>query len=122
MEIDTEFQIVNMGSSHGKKVKISIEKDAFKETVVLMEAVETFGCSTAICEASFSSFTRIGILGRICMTSERLRNLSFMAFEYKRLNLIDETKILRAVNNSKQGDFLSTAASSLLMLIDADLM
>lgn len=77
-------------------------KDAFKETVVLMEAVETFGCSTAICEASFSSFTRIGILGRICMTSERLRNLSFMAFEYKRLNLIDETKILRAFNNSKQ--------------------
>lgn len=58
---------------------------AFPKVFKIFCAIETFPCSTTISECSFSCLARVGILGRIHMTNERLRNLSFLAFEKKRI-------------------------------------
>lgn len=90
---ETEFNVLQT---------ISKMKEVFEDTVLMLEAVDTFGCSTAICEASFSCLSRIGTLSRFSMSSQRLRDLSFLAFESKRLEKIDENKILRKFNDDKQ--------------------
>lgn len=67
----------------------------------LFRAVDTFGCSTAVCEASFSSVSRVGIVGRMSMTNERLRQLSFLAFESRFIDKIQSGEILRKFNELK---------------------
>lgn len=67
----------------------------------LFAIIETFGCSSAICEASFSALTRIDIPSRVCMSSERIRGLSFLAFEHKRLKEISSEVILKKFNDRK---------------------
>lgn len=71
---------------------------AFKNVYKLYTAVDTFACSTAICEWPFSS---LGILDRVHMTNQRLRNLSFLAFESKELAKISPETILKDFNASK---------------------
>lgn len=56
-------------------------RSAFKKTCNLVAAVDCFACSTAVCEASFSALSRVGIMNRISMTNIRLRHLSYLAFE-----------------------------------------
>lgn len=70
-------------------------KDAFPTTYRLFEACETFGSSTAINECSFSAVARIDTVRRMCMNDERLRNLSFLAFEKKRLETLKEEYIMQ---------------------------
>lgn len=67
----------------------------------LYAAVETFACSTAICEASFSALARINISSRLSMTNKRMRNLSFLAFEHKRLKKIAIDRVLKQFNDKK---------------------
>lgn len=67
----------------------------------LFRAVDTFGCSTAVCEASFSAVSRVGIVGRMSMTNQRLRQLSFLAFENRFLVGIQPGEVLRKFNQSK---------------------
>lgn len=76
-------------------------KDVFQDTYNLMEATETFGCSTSICESSFSALNRIGTVGRMSMTSDRLCNLALLAFECKRLKRIDKMDVLKEFNSRK---------------------
>lgn len=76
-------------------------REAFPAVFDLFSAIETFPCSTTISECSFSSLARVGILGRVHMTNERLRNLSFLAFEEKELKKIPSDTILRHFNDAK---------------------
>lgn len=65
----------------------------------MFATIETFGCSTTICESSFSVVSRINIPTRLSMTTERMRNLAFLAFEHKKLQKIDVLEILKAFND-----------------------
>lgn len=76
-------------------------REAFPQTYKLFCAIETFPCSTTISECSFSCFARVGILGRIHMTNQRLRELTFLAFEQKETKSIGTETILRHFNNKK---------------------
>lgn len=51
-------------------------------------AIESFGCSTAVCEASFSALAAIKVTSRLSMTNERMQRLAYLAFENKRLKRI----------------------------------
>lgn len=70
-------------------------REAFPATYKLFSAIETFGSSTAVCEASFSRVTRINRVQRMAMTVKRLRELSLIAFESKFLKKIPTEAILR---------------------------
>lgn len=76
-------------------------KDAFPEVYKFFAIVETFACSTAVCEASFSALAQINIPSRLSMTNERMRNLAFIAFEAKRLKNISIDDVLKAFNDKK---------------------
>lgn len=64
--------------------------------------IETFGCSTAVCEASFSALAQINIKTRLSMTNERMQNLAFLAFERERLKTVPIDEVLRKFDNAKQ--------------------
>lgn len=55
-------------------------REAFPDVYKLYAAIETFGCSTAVCEASFSASAQIDVTSRLSMTIECMRNLSSKAF------------------------------------------
>lgn len=76
-------------------------KVGFPDVYKLFEAVETIGCSTAINEASFSSLARVDTAYRISMSNERLRNLSFLAFESNELKVTEKEAILRKFDADK---------------------
>lgn len=82
-----------------KKVKSVLEiiapvKTAFPNVFKLYCAIETFGCSTAVNESAFSAVSRIDVVRRMSMTTKRLCNLSFLAYEKKILLEIDDKLIL----------------------------
>lgn len=60
-------------------------REAFPDVYKLFAIIDTFGCSSTICECSFSAVDRVGTDKRLNMGDERLRQLSFLAFESKRL-------------------------------------
>lgn len=70
-------------------------RSAFPETYRLFEACETFGSSTAVNECAFSALARIDVLKRMSMSTQRLCDLSFMAFEKKRLSSVKIDDIIR---------------------------
>lgn len=76
-------------------------KLAFPNVYKMLEAVETIGCSTAVNEASFSSLARVDTINRMSMSNERLRNLTFLAFEAKEVHSVDKMTIIRAFHNAK---------------------
>lgn len=67
----------------------------------LFAIIDTFPSGTAVCESSFSALTRISRPQRIGMSTERLNNLSFLAFEHDRLATIDLDMVLRKFNALK---------------------
>lgn len=67
----------------------------------LFAIIETFPSGTAVCESSFSALTRIMRPTRISMSTDRLNNLSFLAFEHKRLASIDLDEVLKRFNALK---------------------
>lgn len=75
-------------------------KKAFPDVYALMAAVETFGSGTAVCECAFSALDRIGTPKRIYMKNDRLRNLTYLAFEKKRLKDVSVTKVLQKFNEN----------------------
>ncbi len=48
--------------------------------------------------ASFSALERLGRKTRMSMTTDRLRNLTFLAFESKRLDSMDIDEVLKMFN------------------------
>lgn len=77
-------------------------KEVFPEVYNLWATIETFGCSNATPECSFSALERLGKKTRISMTTDRLRQLTFLAFEAKRLKNVDVEEILKHFNNNPQ--------------------
>lgn len=75
---------------------------AYEDVYKLYATIDTFACSTAVCEASFSALAKIDIPSRISMTNDRMRNLAFLAFEQKRLKLLPIDDVLKEFNNKKQ--------------------
>lgn len=69
--------------------------NVFLDTYHLFEAIDTFGSSTSMNESSFSALSRIHTVQRRSMTDQRLRDLSFIAFEKKRLSSLKVDSILR---------------------------
>lgn len=86
-------------------------KDAFPTTYHLLEAGDTFGSSTAINECSFSAVARIDTVRRMSMSDRRLRDLSFLAFEKKRLSSIKEDDIMRKFSEKNRRIQLSVNES-----------
>lgn len=68
---------------------------AFPATYRMFEAIETFGSGTTTNESSFSALSRIDTMRRRSMTNQRLRDLSFIAFEKKRMDSLKIDNILR---------------------------
>lgn len=69
-------------------------KEAFPNVYKFFCAVETFGCSTSICESSFSCLSRIDIVKRMSMETPRLLNLAFLGYEKPSLNELNDEAIL----------------------------
>lgn len=68
----------------------------------LMAIVDTFVCGTSVCKCSFFALDRIGSKPRISTANNRLRNLTFLAFEYKRLADIFDEILIRFNNNPRR--------------------
>jgi hypothetical protein len=77
-------------------------REAFKNTYELFAAVDTFGCSTATCESTFSTLTAINRPQRLSMTHQRMADLAFLAFERKRTENLNLEEVLKKFNTSKQ--------------------
>lgn len=60
------------------------QRKAFKNTYEMIAVVEVIGCSSAVCESTFSCLTRIENPKRQSMKHNQLSNLALMAFESKR--------------------------------------
>lgn len=76
-------------------------REPFKEVYKLFATIETFACSTSVCECSFNSLSLVDTPKRFSMENPRLRNLSFLGFEHKRLKKIDLDEVLIRFNSSK---------------------
>ena len=70
-------------------------KQAFPDTYCMAASVATLGCSTALCESTFSKLARIDVPERRSMTTHRKSNLSLLAFEHKRTESLDMQLLLR---------------------------
>lgn len=77
-------------------------RDPFPEVYKLFATVETFACSTAICECSFTSLSLVDTPKRFSMKNKRLRNLAFLGFEKKRLKSLDLDDVLLQFNKEKE--------------------
>ena len=77
-------------------------REAFKDTYELFAAVDTFGCSTATCESTFSTLTVINRPQRLSMSHQRMAHLAFLAFERKRTENLNVEEVLQKMNMSKQ--------------------
>ncbi|XP_050527956.1 uncharacterized protein LOC126898050 [Daktulosphaira vitifoliae] len=76
-------------------------REAFLETYELMAAVETFGCSTATCESTFSTLTAINRPQRLSMSHARMADLVYLAFERHRTSALNIDVVLRKFNDRK---------------------
>lgn len=76
-------------------------REPFKDVYNLFAVIETFACSTSVCECSFNSLSLVDTPKRFSMENPRLRNLSFLGFEHKRLKTIDLDEVLLRFNSSK---------------------
>ncbi len=68
---------------------------AFKKTYELYATAATFGCSSSICEASFSSMKRVVTPYRQSMLFGRESNLTLLPFERKKTEAIGQDIFLR---------------------------
>ncbi|XP_067626265.1 uncharacterized protein [Eurosta solidaginis] len=59
------------------------KREAFKDTYELFASAATIGCSTAVCESTFSTITAINRPQRLSMGHERMAGMLFLAFENK---------------------------------------
>lgn len=97
----------NLKKPGDKKIKTVVLAELYKvrqgmeKVYNLYATIETFPSGTAGCESSFSALTRIMRPQRICMSTERLNNLSFSAFEHKRLDSLDMDTVLLRFNELK---------------------
>lgn len=75
------------------------QREAFKDTYELFASMATVGCSTAVCESTFSTLTAINRPQRLSMGHERMAGMVFLAFEKQRTKSVDLNEVLRIFNN-----------------------
>lgn len=92
----------NTGTQFNILTALYEAKEAFPDVYKLYAAIDTFACSTATCEASFSSLAQVNIPSRLSMSNSRMRHLAFLAFEHKRLKNISLDDVLKEFNNKKE--------------------
>lgn len=78
------------------------QRVTFEDTYNLLATTKTFGCSTAICESTFSVLTRINRSPRLSMYHQRMANLILLAFEKDRTKCIDMDILLKKFNSLKK--------------------
>ncbi|XP_008180186.1 zinc finger MYM-type protein 1-like [Acyrthosiphon pisum] len=74
------------------------QRKAFKATYEMIAAVEVFGCSSAVCESTFSCLNRVDNPQRQSMSHNRLSNLTLLAFESKRTENLNMDLLLTNFN------------------------
>lgn len=90
-----------------KKIKTIVSKELYTvrqgmpNVYNLFATIDTFPSGTAVCESSFSALTRIMRPQRVGMLTKRLNNLSYLAFEHKRLKSLDLDKVLKRFDDLK---------------------
>ena len=72
-------------------------RNAFPNVYSLLVGATTFGASTAICEASFSTLSRVLTPFRQSMTHQRKANLVIMAFMHEYTRALDKNEVLREI-------------------------
>ena len=72
-------------------------RNAFPNVFSLLVGAATFGASTATCEASFSTLSRVLTPFRRSMTHQRKANLVIMAFMHEYTRVIDKNEVLREI-------------------------
>ncbi|XP_055307890.1 uncharacterized protein LOC129572014 [Sitodiplosis mosellana] len=77
-------------------------KAAFPTVYKLYCLIYTFGCSTSVCETSFSALSRIDIVKRSSMNSKRLCDLSFLAYNKYVLNNMCDEEIMQKFNKANR--------------------
>jgi len=77
-------------------------REAFQNVYSLLVFCDTFGCSTAIYESSFSALTQIDIPQRQCMTTRRPLNLTLLSWEKKLLMSLEKTTFLRKFHSNRR--------------------
>ncbi|GBP01750.1 hypothetical protein EVAR_5267_1 [Eumeta japonica] len=60
------------------------QREAFKDTYELFASVATIGCSTAVCESTFSTLTAINRPQRLSMGHERMAGMEFPSIRRRR--------------------------------------
>jgi len=73
-------------------------KAAFPDVYRLYTAINTFGCSTAINESSFSCLSRIDVVKRMSMSTKRECDLTLLAYNREILENISDDHILNKFN------------------------
>jgi len=75
---------------------------AFPSVYQLFAAAATFGASSATCEASFSTLTRVLTAYRRSMTHERKRNLAILAFLRSYTKNVNMKEVLRCFSKNSR--------------------
>jgi hypothetical protein len=83
--------------------ELYLQRKAFKATYEMIAAVEVFGCSSAVCESTFSCITRLENPQKQSMKHKRLSNLALLAFESKRTENLNLDVLLIEFNKQKDG-------------------
>jgi len=100
--VKTHFVNNNLNKDNYLLTLFKLNKvNVFTESYNMFAAVATFGCSSAICESSFSTLTRILRPYRRSMTFARESNLTLLAFEKEVLNKISNDVFMRTFNDNK---------------------
>jgi hypothetical protein len=81
--------------------ELCLQSNAFKATYEMITAIEIFGCSSAVCESTFSCLTRLENLHRLSIKHKRLSNLVLLAFEFKWTENLNLDILLMDFNKQK---------------------
>ena len=77
------------------------QRTAFKVTYQFYATIQVFACSSAVCEASLSSLSRVDTPFGQSMLFNREADLTILPFERKKTEAIDPDVFLRLFNSSK---------------------
>lgn len=75
-------------------------KEAFPCVYNFMATLDTFGCSTATTESTFSALERLNNKKRMSMKTGRLKHLTFLAYESKRLANISVEEVMKTFDKN----------------------
>ena len=98
------LQIMKNGSVYcaSGRTRCTPMQTAFPSVYQFFAAAATFGASSATCEASFSTLTRVLMAYRRSMTNERKRNLVILAFMRSYTKNVKMEEVLRCFSKNSR--------------------